>query len=70
MTSHHTRKKYKYCVVPECKSKTAATPDKYFIRLSTDKNKRIFWQRAMRQDVQLNEKTAAYCCQGHFNVSY
>jgi THAP domain. len=60
---------YKYCVVPKCTSTTVATPDKLFIHVPKDVKQRKAWLTAMRRADPLSNKTTAFVCEEHFNVS-
>ncbi|KAL1509287.1 hypothetical protein ABEB36_004049 [Hypothenemus hampei] len=61
---------YKYCLVSQCKSTTVQTPDKIFLRLPEDKNRRKKWLRACRRnekEIAQNSK-ALHVCEDHFNL--
>lgn len=59
----------KYCVVPECRNTSRNAPEKVFISVPFDPATRKVWQKAMRRDVFVSEKSHVYCCADHFNVS-
>nr|CAH7712749.1 unnamed protein product [Callosobruchus chinensis] len=64
-------KYFKYCLVPLCRSTTVKTPNKIFIRLPQDPNRRKKWLKACRRetkDISPNSN-ALHVCEDHFNVS-
>lgn len=66
----HIQKYYKYCLVPLCKNTTVETPDKIFIRLPLDRNRRIKWLKACRRDIHdISVSSGLHVCEDHFNVS-
>ncbi|XP_050311187.1 uncharacterized protein LOC126746837 [Anthonomus grandis grandis] len=63
-------KKYKYCLVPLCKNTTVKTPEKIFISLPGNKDRRRKWLKACRRnenDISLSNK-GVYVCEDHFNL--
>ncbi len=65
-------KRYKYCIVPKCKSTTIKTPNKDFLALPTDKKMRRKWLIAMNRDDMKNPVYTAtsirFVCEDHFDV--
>lgn len=61
---------YRYCMVPQCRSTTVATPSKTFISVPLEKNKRKIWLKAARRDPKdISAKSNIWICEDHFNVS-
>lgn len=62
---------YKYCIVPMCSNTTFKTPNKIFIRVPENRNRRAKWLKACRRDVKdiSDKNTALHVCEDHFNVS-
>lgn len=62
---------YKYCIVPYCDSTSFKAPNKIFIRVPQNKNRRVKWIKACRRNMEdISEKnTALHVCENHFNVS-
>lgn len=67
----NTQKYFKYCLVPCCKNTTIKTPNKIFIRLPFDRNRRTKWLKACRRDIRdiSPNSNALHVCEDHFNVS-
>ncbi|KAJ8913288.1 hypothetical protein NQ315_010955 [Exocentrus adspersus] len=57
----------KYCVVPECRNTSRYAPEKLFISVPFDPVTRKVWQKAMRRDVFVSDKSHVHCCEDHFN---
>lgn len=59
---------FKKCFVPSCKSTNKKTPEKLFVFVPKDEDKRRKWFFAAKRPDEPNLKTNYYCCQDHFNV--
>lgn len=59
----------KYCIVPQCKNTATKTPEKLFFQLPMDPKIRKKWTNVIRRAHPLGQKTIAYCCEDHFDVS-
>lgn len=60
---------YKYCLVPNCRNTSKNAPEKLFINVPSDIKTRKIWQKAMRREVFVSDKSTVYCCADHFKVS-
>nr|XP_023028882.1 uncharacterized protein LOC111517058 [Leptinotarsa decemlineata] len=60
---------YKYCLVPYCTSTTVSTPNKTFMKVPFEYNKRRTWLKAAGRDPkELSIKTTCFVCEDHFNL--
>lgn len=62
-------KSYKYCAVPLCHNTTIKTPQKLFIYVPTQKERRKEWFRLARRGKAPVGRNIYYC-EDHFDVSY
>ncbi|KAG5892741.1 hypothetical protein JTB14_001112 [Gonioctena quinquepunctata] len=58
----------KYCLVPDCPNTSKNAPEKWFINVPSDIKIRNVWQKAMRREVFVSNKSHMYCCGDHFKV--
>ncbi|KAG5880497.1 hypothetical protein JTB14_010089 [Gonioctena quinquepunctata] len=58
----------KYCLVPDCPNTSMNAPEKLFINVPSDIKIRNVWQKAMRREVFVSNKSHVYCCEDHFKV--
>ncbi|XP_053153445.1 zinc finger protein 383-like [Hemicordylus capensis] len=61
-------RRYKWCIVPLCKSTTKSTPEKIFVHVPAEKKRRKAWVDAMRREKLFSEKSVLFVCQDHFNL--
>lgn len=59
----------KWCFVPRCRCTSATTPNKIFITVPQEFERREKWFKAVRRDIP-KSKSVFFCCEDHFNVSY
>ncbi|XP_069359138.1 probable inactive protein kinase DDB_G0270444 [Maniola hyperantus] len=65
-------KRYKYCIVPGCKSTTVRTPDKLFFSIPTGEPRRRWWGAVgcepRKWDKPLSLMCNRFCCEDHFDL--
>lgn len=59
----------KWCFVPLCTSTSTSTPNKMFVRVPQDYERKKRWFSAARRDMP-KSKSEFFCCEDHFRVSY
>ena len=60
----------KKCIVPSCKSLSTTHPEKIFLSVPKDKERRQKWFEITALDLNLKKGShSLYCCEDHFNVS-
>ncbi|XP_045766484.1 DNA ligase 1-like isoform X2 [Maniola jurtina] len=65
------KKRYKYCIVPECKSTTTRTPDKLFFSIPTGETRGRWCEAAGRVPPKykpLSLMCNRFCCEDHFDL--
>ncbi|XP_047039807.1 uncharacterized protein LOC124644475 isoform X7 [Helicoverpa zea] len=58
---------YKYCIVPQCESSTIKTPEKLFIHVPRNEQRRK-WLQLARRDVNVALDSKMYFCEDHFDL--
>lgn len=61
--------RYKWCFVPHCTSTSTCTPNKTFVHVPNNVQRRKAWFKAARRDLKEVPTSALYCCEDHFNVN-
>lgn len=56
------------CFVPSCKNSKDENPDKLFLCVPRDQNRRNMWLNTVGLDVDSNLGTTLYACEDHFEV--
>ena len=59
----------RYCIVPGCRNTTLTTPQKRFIYVPMNEQRRSSWLKAVRTQNQYSKKSTIFVCEDHFNVS-
>ncbi|KAJ8912491.1 hypothetical protein NQ315_014591 [Exocentrus adspersus] len=59
-------KQNKWCFMPKCSSTSVSTPNKTFISVPMNNEKRKKWFKAVRRDMP-QSKSVFFCCEDHFN---
>ena len=59
---------YRVCFVPLCLNSSIKTPEKKFLHVPNDINRRNKWFQAVRR-LNNKSKSSFYCCEDHFDVS-
>lgn len=61
-------KRLKVCFVNGCLSNSQGFPNKVFVTVPLNENRRRAWFEAARQPY-VSSQTTIFCCEDHFNVS-
>lgn len=64
------RKKYRWCVVPQCRNTSKSSPNKLFIDVPRKADIRRKWLDLARRNHQnMSVTSPVYFCEDHFDVS-
>ncbi|CAH1123022.1 unnamed protein product [Ceutorhynchus assimilis] len=66
-TTHHSR--YHWCIVPMCENTSIKTPQKTFIQVPRQENRRKLWLDMVRRNPkQFSKATSVFVCEDHFDL--